>query len=136
MQRQRVGFLDTAFFSTGAAAGLLVFVMAGCGAGDGGHTAAESDGGVSAADASSATIKTGVGPGGCTTFESSFQAIQKVVFEGHGCTAQACHGEARQGELDLRPDAAYQSLVDVRSKGSALARVQPGTAKESYLYLK
>ena len=111
--------------------------MVGCGSGrDGGHTAAESDGGVAASDASSTTIKIGVGPNGCTEFESSFQAIQKVVFEGHGCTAQACHGEAKQGELDLRPDAAYQSLVDARSKGSALARVQPGTAKESYLYLK
>jgi hypothetical protein len=59
-----------------------------------------------------------------------------VIFEGHGCTAAACHGEEQQGGLDLRPSAAYDNLVDARAQGSDMARVQPGTSNESYLYLK
>src|SRR5687767_5240119 len=58
------------------------------------------------------TIEPGVGPGGCALYESSFQAIQKEIFQYHGCTAAPCHGEAHEGGLDLRPDAAYRSLVD------------------------
>ena len=27
---------------------------------------------------------------GCPTFDSSFAAIQKVIFEGHGCVARLC----------------------------------------------
>lgn len=75
-------------------------------------------------------------PGACAEFDSSFAAIQELIFERRGCTAQACHGEKMEGDLDLRAGAAYESLVDATAKGSAFARVQPGTAKESYLYLK
>src|SRR4051794_15842089 len=32
----------------------------------------------------------GSADGGCQTFESSFAAIQEVIFERHGCTAGAC----------------------------------------------
>ena len=60
----------------------------------------------------------------------------KLVFERHGCTAQTCHGEKAEGGLDLRSGTAYRNLVDAPAKGSAMARVQPGTAQESYLYLK
>lgn len=73
---------------------------------------------------------------GCATFDGAFAAIQKVVFEGHGCTASACHGEAKSGKLDLRPDAAHANLVDVPSSNSRHARVQPGSAAESFLYEK
>ena len=73
---------------------------------------------------------------GCATFDGSFAAIQKVIFEGHGCTAGTCHGEAKSGGLDLRPDAAYANLVDVASTNSKHARVQPGSATESFLYEK
>lgn len=73
---------------------------------------------------------------GCPTFDSSFAAIQKVIFEGHGCTASACHGQAVSGGLDLRPDAAYEHLVNAKSTSSQLARVQPGTATDSFLYQK
>ena len=72
----------------------------------------------------------------CPTFDSSFAAIQKVIFEGHGCVAAACHGAAASGGLDLRPDAAYANLVNVKSTGSSLARVQPGTATDSFLFQK
>jgi len=76
------------------------------------------------------------GPGGCASFDSAFAAIQTIIFERRGCTAGACHGDAKAGDLDLRPASAYQSLVDARSSNSDLARVQPGTANDSFLYQK
>jgi hypothetical protein len=89
------------------------------------------------ADAGAAGAKSvDAGAGGCPTFDSSFAAIQKVIFEGHGCTANACHGQAASGGLDLRPEAAWEHLVNAKSGGSQLARVQPGTATDSFLYQK
>lgn len=76
------------------------------------------------------------GEGSCKSFESSFAAIQKVIFEGKGCSASACHGEAKAGGLDLRPGAAYDSLINAKSSNSKLQRVQPGTATDSFLYEK
>jgi len=73
---------------------------------------------------------------GCQSFDSSFAAIQHVIFEGHGCTANTCHGEAKSGDLDLRPDAAYEQLVNVPATNGTLARVQPGTATDSFLFQK
>jgi hypothetical protein len=75
-------------------------------------------------------------PGACKTFESSFSAIQAVIFEGHGCTASACHGEAKSGGLDLRADVSYAQLINVKSSNSKLSRVQPGTATDSFLFEK
>ena len=76
------------------------------------------------------------GAGDCPTFDSSFAAIQEVIFERKGCTASACHGEAKVGGLDLRADVAWENLVDVPSVNSKSARVQPGTATDSFLYQK
>jgi hypothetical protein len=74
---------------------------------------------------------------GCTeSFDSTFAAIQKVVFERQGCTQDVCHGSARSGGLDLRPEAAHANLVAVDSLGSDLLRIQPGEPGESFLYLK
>lgn len=87
-----------------------------------------------AADASSATSATAAN--GCEKFESSFAAIQTVIFEGHGCTAMACHGQAVSGGLDLRRESAYRHLIDAPSMNSKKARVQPGTATDSFLYEK
>jgi hypothetical protein len=75
-------------------------------------------------------------PGCEDSFDSTFAAIQTVVFERHGCTQDACHGSARQGGLDLRPDAAYASLIEVASQGSTLARVVPGSPDRSYFFHK
>ena len=69
-------------------------------------------------------------------FNSSYEAIQKLIFENKGCTASACHGQAKVGGLDLRAEAAWENLVDARSTNSSFARVQPGTATDSYLYQK
>jgi hypothetical protein len=89
-----------------------------------------SDGGTSAGPASPGAA------GGCATFNGSFEAIRKIIFEKRGCTAAACHGQAKVGGLDLRAESAWENLVDARSANSKLARVQPGTAADSYLYLK
>jgi hypothetical protein len=56
------------------------------------------------------------GAGGCETFNSSFEAIQKIIFERRGCTADACHGQAKVGGLDLRASAAWENLVDARTQ--------------------
>ena len=72
----------------------------------------------------------------CQTFSSSFEAIQKLVFERRGCTAGPCHGETKVGGLDLREGASYESLVDVPSANSKFARVEPGTATDSFLFQK
>jgi hypothetical protein len=93
----------------------------------------------SAGSAGASPVSTDAGANaaaGCQQFDSSYAAIQKLIFEGHGCTAAACHGEAKSGGLDLRADAAYESLVNTKSTNSPLARVQPGTATDSFLYQK
>jgi hypothetical protein len=77
------------------------------------------------------------GPDGCTdSFDTTFEAIQTVVFERRGCTNDLCHGSAASGGLDLRADVAWQNLFDVPSTGSPYRRVVPGLANFSYLYLK
>jgi len=70
------------------------------------------------------------------SFESTFDAIQTVVFERNGCTQDICHGSAASGGLDLRRDAAYDAIFDVPSTASPLKRVQPGDKSRSFLWLK
>jgi hypothetical protein len=70
------------------------------------------------------------------TFDSTFAAIQKVIFEGNSCNNATCHGDAAVGGLDLRPDAAYQNLIEVKSTVGQLLRVMPGRPDESLLYNK
>jgi len=72
----------------------------------------------------------------CPTFDSTFEAIQAVVFEQAGCANSLCHGSAKQGELDLTALNAFDSLVAAPSMGSSLALVEPGNPSLSYLYHK
>ncbi|MEW6269902.1 MAG: hypothetical protein AB1689_11470 [Thermodesulfobacteriota bacterium] len=83
----------------------------------------------------------GPGPGepSCQSgesFASTFEAIQKVIFEKRGCTQQVCHGSAASGALELSPAVAYQNLLDAPALGSPLRRVVPGDNDRSYLWLK
>ncbi len=74
---------------------------------------------------------------GGTRFSSTFQGIQQVIFDGHGCTQSLCHsGSAPQGGLDLTAGASYQNLIEVPSTESDLNRVQPGDQNRSFLWLK
>jgi hypothetical protein len=70
------------------------------------------------------------------SFAGTFEAIQKVIFERHGCTQQVCHGSAASGSLELSPEVAYDNLLDQPALGSPLRRVVPGDNDRSYLWLK
>jgi hypothetical protein len=78
-------------------------------------------------------------PGTCgETFDSTFKAIQKVVFEKRSCTNVLCHGNINMpaGMLDLSPDVAYDNLVEAHSSEVDLSRVKPGDTAGSYLFSK
>ncbi len=73
----------------------------------------------------------------CTeSFESTFEAIQKIVFERRGCTAELCHGSAAAGGLDLSPDVAYDNLYGRPGQIANMPLVQTGRTSNSLLFLK
>ncbi len=72
----------------------------------------------------------------CTEFEGTFSAIQEVVFEKRGCTAQVCHGASAIADLDLRAGVSYENLVEAPSSGTSGRRVVPGDRERSVLYAK
>ncbi len=73
----------------------------------------------------------------CARGDGTFAAIQEVVFARYGCTEQNCHGSGAQGGLDLRPEVAYQNLVDVPATlVPGQKRVEPGSKDRSFLYRK
>src|SRR6185369_4101001 len=114
--------------STAGRASLLVLALAiaGC-AGSGGGTGTSGE-------------PTQPPPAACDNatneFSSTFEGIQKLIFEKHGCTQDVCHGSSKQGGLDLSPAAAYDSIFDKRAVGSSLKLVEPGDKDRSYLWLK
>ncbi|MBM4266069.1 MAG: hypothetical protein FJ144_05555 [Deltaproteobacteria bacterium] len=73
---------------------------------------------------------------GGKSYDSTFEAIQDVIFERHGCTQDICHGSAASGGLDLRPDVAYDNVYERPSTGSSIPLVTPGDRERSYLWLK
>ena len=77
----------------------------------------------------------------CDNFDSTWEAIQTVVFERSGCTQATCHGSAAgaaaSGGLNLSPDVAYENLVNVFSELGQMDRVEPGSpTNDSFLYRK
>lgn len=72
----------------------------------------------------------------CQT-SGTFEQIQRRIFGPKGCRVETCHGDARSGGLDLRLDAAYDSLVGVAANGAPGAlRVAPGHSADSFLVRK
>ena len=69
-------------------------------------------------------------------FDSTFAAIQKVIFEKRGCTQQVCHGSGASGGLDLSPEVAYANIFEKPSLGSRFPYVTPGDKTRSYLFQK
>jgi hypothetical protein len=71
-------------------------------------------------------------------FDSTWDAIQTVVFERHGCNSALCHGASPgQGNLDLRPEGAYAELVGQPSSADpSVPLVKPGDAEGSLLWRK
>jgi hypothetical protein len=77
----------------------------------------------------------------CDSFDSTWDAIQTVIFERHGCTDIACHGSdagaTTSGKLNLSRDVAYENLVNVFSELGQMDRVEPGSpTNDSFLYRK
>jgi len=75
-------------------------------------------------------------------YDSTFAAIEDVVFGGHGCTSVTCHsGPAPAGGLDLGPGVAYDNLLDqpvqsVSTDGRhGLRRLVPANKANSLLWL-
>jgi hypothetical protein len=119
---------------SGLAALTIAIVVAACGGGGGsGDPAPGSDPDPTPSPAPGGPVDPDCASG---SFDSTFAAIQELVFERHGCTAQACHGSAQSGGLDLRADVAYANLFEVASQGSSWQRLVPGEPSESFLFQK
>jgi hypothetical protein len=72
----------------------------------------------------------------CPTFDSTFEAIQATVFEQGGCANSLCHGDAKEGGLDLSAANAWENMVDVTAVGSSLKLINPRKPATSYMYHK
>jgi hypothetical protein len=74
-------------------------------------------------------------------FDSTFEQIQTVIFERRGCTSAICHGASASGGLDLRPEVAYDNLVDQPPQSVSseqfpgLVRLLPARKDRSLLWL-
>jgi len=75
-------------------------------------------------------------------FDSTFDMVQTLVFDRHGCTNAVCHGGAAPaGGLDLRAGVAYDNLIDrpptsiAAAQFPSLARVVPANKGRSLLWL-
>jgi hypothetical protein len=96
-------------------------------------------GGGSAGSGNTAPVAEPPGGEGCdegAAYDGTFEAIQAIVFERHGCTQDVCHGASVSGGLDLRTGAAYASLVEAPSSANRFFRVTPGDNDRSFLWLK
>jgi hypothetical protein len=73
------------------------------------------------------------------SFSSTFELIQKAVFEKRGCTESICHGQSAGGGLDLRAERSYDSLIDqpatTPDPKRAWKRVVPGRRDQSLLFV-
>src|SRR5262245_15031951 len=72
-------------------------------------------------------------------YASTFELIQKAIFERHGCTSVYCHDATASGGLNLSAEAAYDALVDASVQSFAakppLVRVYPAKKENSLLWL-
>jgi hypothetical protein len=72
----------------------------------------------------------------CEEFGSTWEGI-RAIFERNSCTTLACHGSSPgQGDLDLRPEVAYENLVSVYSVAGGKNLVQIGSRQDSFLWEK
>src|SRR5512139_3094933 len=72
-------------------------------------------------------------------YASTFELIQKAIFERHGCASAYCHDATASGGLNLLADSAYDALVDAPVQSFAarppLVRVYPAKKENSLLWL-
>jgi len=71
-------------------------------------------------------------------YDSTFEAIQDIVFDGYGCTNAVCHGSADTpaGGLNLLADVAHMNLVDADATAVEGVRVFPADKNQSFLFEK
>ncbi|MCK6554230.1 hypothetical protein L6Q96_06535 [Candidatus Binatia bacterium] len=76
------------------------------------------------------------GQGDCRQVASTYELIQRGVFERQSCNQAICHGENRGGELDLRAPGSYADLLDEAVGINGMRLVEPGAPERSMLWLK
>jgi cysteine-rich repeat protein len=69
-------------------------------------------------------------------FDSTWLAIQKVIFGQHGCTDALCHGASAQGGLSLVSHNVHHALIDAYSPLGQMDLVEPGDQEKSFLWRK
>jgi cysteine-rich repeat protein len=128
------------FVATGAAApGACPAQVCGDGIAQAGEAC--DDGNLESGDGCEATCE--IGACNAESYDSTFEAIQDVVFEGYRCAIGACHDsvEPKNG-LDLTEPLAWESLMGTGGGGAfsqdypELRLVEPGEPGLSYLYIK
>jgi len=72
----------------------------------------------------------------CTVFPTTFDLIQRAIFENHGCTNDSCHGAAQSGGMDLRAGSSYAHLIDVDAQTvPGFKRIAAGDKDGSLLWI-
>lgn len=78
----------------------------------------------------------------CTAPSSSFELIQRGIFDRHDCSMSNCHGSDRQAGVDLREGNSYANLLRsadeadvVPNDPSEFKLVEPGQPNQSLLWL-
>ncbi len=73
----------------------------------------------------------------CETFPSTFDLIQRAIFENRGCTSELCHGSANPAAgLDLTAGNSYQAIVDrPATTAQGYKIVDPGNRANSLLWI-
>lgn len=76
------------------------------------------------------------GPGDCTQITSTYEIIQRGIFERQSCTQAICHGANRGGDLDLRAPDSYANLLRDGVGINGMRLIEPGAPERSMLWLK
>jgi cysteine-rich repeat protein len=100
------------------------------------------DGNLATGDGCEASCE--IGPCNAQSFDSTFEAIQTVVFEGaYGCTDSTCHDSGSpKNELELTHAVAFEELLGPNGTGHpsddypSLKLIEPGAPELSYLFIK
>jgi hypothetical protein len=74
------------------------------------------------------------------TVQPTLASIQTNIFD-RSCASSSCHGEAREGDLDLRKGKSLDEMLNVDPDNPAalaagLKLITPGDPQKSFLYTK